>query len=353
MASQPIKRLQKRSKLPREILWGTWLWAVIGLLSIVSTTADAMDTPKINVWYEGLRFGSNGAPQPWCNLLGSVSSAIGIKSLQYNLNGGPPVELSMGPDDRRLARAGDFNIDVRCRDLADGHNQVDIEVENMDANKSTATIELNYTSGTVGQLPYNIYWNTVEGITDVAQIVDGQWVLEDDRVRTLEPGYDRLIAVGDQSWRDYEIVVSFIVHQMLRGSYGVGVVVHWNGHTDAPLSGWQPKTGWRPAGGIGWYRGGALRIEDGERDLATDARITLDPDVRYFLKMRVETPPQQLPIYHLKIWSEDEAEPSAWNLSAPGRPHHPTAGSVLLIAHRADVSFGNVIISPLDAKSRP
>ncbi len=183
--------------------------------------------------------------------------------------------------------------------------------------------------------------------------MDGKWGLEGDWARTLEPGYDRIIAIGDQLWGDYEVRTSFVVHAIPGGSYGVGVVVHWNGHTDDPVAGWQPKTGWKPVGTIGWYRGGALRIEDGNQDLVADASVNLDPDVHYRLKMQVEAPPGQNPFYRLKFWKADEAEPLEWDLSAPGRPHHPATGSVLLLGHRVDVSFGDVSIVPLGAEPPP
>jgi hypothetical protein len=353
MASQFVKRLQRHPELIREMLRGAWLWAVVGLLSIVST-AEAIDNPQINVWYGTPQaFGTLGRPQPWCNILGSVSSDAGILSLAYSLNAGPPIELSLGPDGRRLAQPGDFNIDLPCQDLNDGSSQVVIVAQDMNAQMSTATVEVNYTSGTVWPLPYTIQWDTVEKIADAADIVDGQWVLEGDQVRTLEPGYDRLLAIGDASWRDYEVVVPVIVHQILPGSNGVGVVVHWNGHTEDPLPGWQPKAGWIPVGAIGWYRGEALRIEDGVGDLATDAQFNLELEVPYLIKMQVQTPPQQLTFYRLKMWKTEEEEPSEWHLSAPAPLSHPTSGSVLLIAHRVDASFGPVTITPLGLGPQP
>lgn len=341
----------------RAMLWGLWLWIVlmfIGAVAITGTIDEPINESVIDLWYGPQQaFGDFGRPQPWCNIMGNVSGVHGVRSLAYMLNDGPRVELSLGPDGRRLSQSGDFNIDLACQDLDDGRNQVEIEAEDQAANTVTATVEVDYTSDTIWPLPYNVEWGVVDRIGDVAEVVDGKWGLEGDWVRTLEPGYDRIIAIGDRLWGDYEVQTSFIVHTIPGGSYGVGLVVHWNGHTDDPVAGWQPKTGWRPVGTIGWYRGGALRIEDGNKDLAADASVNLELEVHYRMKMQVETPPGQNPFYRLKFWKADEAEPTEWDLSSPGRPHHPATGSVLLLGHRVDVSFGDVSIAPIGAEPLP
>ncbi len=353
MNTDTVGQNQRYTRRIRPMLRRKWLWMVLVLL-YTTPIANAIDGPIIDIWYgEQQSFGRLGRPQPWCNIVGNVSGLQGIHSLAYTLNQGPRVELSLGPDGRRLSRAGDFNIDLACQELDDGHNDVEIHAEALDAQTSTAMIAVDYISDTVWPLPYVVDWRLVDQIGDVAEIVDGKWSLEDGWVRTLEPGYDRILAIGDRLWGDYEVETSFIVHAIPGGSYGVGVVVHWNGHTDDPVAGWQPKTGWRPVGALGWYRGGALRIEDGDRDLVADESVNLELEVLYRMKMQVESPPGEPTFYRLKMWKASEVEPSAWDLEAPGRPHHPTTGSVLLLGHRVDVSFGGVSVVPIGLEAPP
>jgi uncharacterized repeat protein (TIGR02543 family) len=213
------------------------------------------DGTVIDVWHgPDQAFGQNGRPQPWVNILGNVSDSDGVDSLAYSLNGGPASILSVGPDGRRLASAGDFNIDIPCTDLVNGTNQVVITATDELYNRSTKMVTVTYSSGNVWPLPYSIDWSSATSIQDVAQVVDGLWTLEADSVRILEPGYDRLVAIGDVSWTDYEVMVPVTIHDLSDNMGGAGILLRWNGHTDDPISGWQPKTGWNPLGAIGWFR---------------------------------------------------------------------------------------------------
>ena len=82
----------------------------------------------IDIWYgeeqpagENLQvFGQPGVPQRWVNILGNVSGPEEVASLTYSLNGGPELPLSVGPDQRRLDRTGDFNVEIDYADLLDG-----------------------------------------------------------------------------------------------------------------------------------------------------------------------------------------------------------------------------------------
>jgi len=48
-------------------------------------------------------------------------------------------------------------------------------------------------------------------------------------------------------------------------------------------------------------------------------------------------------LYKFKIWKTGTAEPAAWLLQGNG---DRSRGSIVLAAHRADVNFGTVQISP-------
>jgi hypothetical protein len=197
----------------------------------------------------------------------------------------------------------------------------------------------------------------VAKIEDVAQVVDGLWTIEGDRVRPVgvdEDSYDRLIAIGDTSWVDYEVTVPITIHQFYGDlNPGVGILVRWNGHGEDAE---QPHYA-HPFGGLGWYQkrptSSVYRLYilgNGGGLIATDfSGRQLVLETEYIFKMRVETEPAGDSLYSFKVWEASEAEPTGWELSGYGNDLDPDEahGSILLVAHRTDASFGDVTISPL------
>src|SRR5690606_32589616 len=108
--------------------------------------------------------------------------------------------------------------------------------------------------GTVWPINYTVDWQALGAITDAAQIVDGKWELNSEGVKVVEPGYDRLIAIGDLEWEDYEVTVPVKRHSETQGVYGtaVGMALRWTGHY--VIDDRQPHTWWSPLGALGWYR---------------------------------------------------------------------------------------------------
>ncbi len=183
--------------------------------------------PLIDVWY-GLSqdFGTIGLPQPWCNVLGRVMDVDGVNSLSYTLNGGAPVPLTIGPDSRRLQNGGDFNVDLATADLDVGANTVVITAVDGASNVSVRTVMVNYTPDQIWPLPYTVDWDAGGAITDYCQVVDGLWTLESGGVRTTEPGYDRLVGIGQtDGWDDYEVLVPITMNSLSPGDGGVGVLI--------------------------------------------------------------------------------------------------------------------------------
>jgi len=322
----------------------------LGLVIFAAAPASAQDSPVIDVW-SGLtqQFGHIGDPQPWVNILGNVSDANGISSLVYTLNGGSDVTLTVGSDGRRLQSSGDFNIDLATADLLDGPNTVVITAVDGDSptNQTVVTVTVDYdlAGANVWPLPYSVDWNAVTAIEDVGQIVDGLWSLSGGEIRTAIPGYDRLIAMGDMAWDDYEVTVPITMHTMPSG-YGAGILMRWNGHTDDPVAGLQPKSGWLPLGSICWYRNGRLEIYGNNADILGSVARTLSLDVAYVFKARVETIPGVGGRYSFKVWEEGQPEPSGWDVVGQDELTDPQSGSMMLITHMADVTFGNVAIDP-------
>ncbi len=163
--------------------------------------------------------------------------------MTYSLNGGPSISLSMGPDTRRLASAGDFNCDIPFSSLVNGTNEVVVVATNTAAMTKRDTVTVNYSAGNTWPLPTTVNWSGASSIQNVAQVVDGQWSLGGGVVRPMVLAYDRLIGFGDTSWADYEVSVPITIHSIDPSGFnptsdgpGVGLILRWNGHTNNPLN---------------------------------------------------------------------------------------------------------------------
>jgi hypothetical protein len=320
------------------------------------TTSGSTTGPSIDVWYDlNQDFGHIGNPQQWVNILGNVSDPDGVNSLVYSLNGGPQQTLSIGPDSRRLADPGDFNIDIDQANLVNGANQVVITAVDGISNQSSTTVIVNYSPGNTWPLPYSIDWSTTTDIQQLAQVVDGMWSIQPDGLRIDIPNYDRLMAIGDVTWTDYEVVVPMTIHNVdyagsggASGAPGLGVVMRWQGHTDNPVSGWQPKTGWNPHGAIGWWRFNSptdVQLEWYTKDVFQNFIPALE--TTYLFKIRVESTPGLGGLYNLKVWEAGQSEPVDWNITLQQGPNNLASGSFMLLAHHVDVTFGDLTVVPL------
>lgn len=332
-------------------------------------TTQVPTPPTIAIWYgKNQSFGQLGNPVPDINILGRVSAASGVASLAYSLNNGPQVNVTIGPDSRRLARKGDFNIDIPYAMLLSGNNQVVITARDSGNVIAVDTVNVEYVAGNTWPAPYNIDWSTVTNLSDVAQPVDGLWTVASGALRTAQPGYDRFVAVGDRLWTDYEISVPVTIlaldssgFQSPSNGAGIGFVMRWPGHSNSPaiVAGRQPKTGYLPLGSIGWYtwdmQGGqrlALLNSNAQTLISDASGKRLDFNTTYMFKMRTETLPGAGVRYSLKVWNQATVEPAGWDLVGVDGPGAPASGSVLLTAHHVDAQFGNVTITPLENPTR-
>lgn len=334
------------------------------LCLLFATGIASASNPTITIW-SGLNqsFGQIGIPQAAINILGNVTDPNGVTDLSYTLNGGSSVQLSQGPDTRRLLAAGDFNIDINISLLNAGSNTIVITARNSLNQISTETVNVQYTAGQTWPLPYTIDWNTAGSIENVAQIVDGHWTLDSGRIYSTYLGYDRLVAIGDTAWTDYEVTVPITIYSLDSSGFnnvsqtpGVGLLFRWTGHTDYPISGMQPKSGYLPLGAIGWYSWEYMNPANVRLNIVGNNLHVLQTDysgfhltfgVAYYFKMRVETIPNVGGRYKLKVWQVGDAEPSEWKLEGQQSLSDPQKGSVLLLSHHVDARFGNVVITPV------
>jgi hypothetical protein len=326
--------------------------------------AASVDFPSIRI-FNGLRqsFGTIGQPQRWVNICGNVSDQDGISSLSYSLNGGPAFPLSIGPDGCRLVAPGDFNIELLFSELQVGRNMLVVSAKDGAGQRTTEKVSIDYAGPKVWPRNYTTDWASATQISEQAQIVDGLWALEGDSVRPVVPGYDRLLAVGDESWDDYEATVPITVHgfdpqckgvysRQCRSDPGVGMLLRWQGHTETDGS--QPRRGYTPFGVLGWMRWSIDNLNNDSLVLTGTqgciSRLTnksLPFEIKHLLKMRVETNAHGH-TYSVKIWEDGRAEPAAWDIqSRQALSEGLRNGSLLLLAHHVDASFGNVTITPL------
>ena len=77
-----------------------------------------------------------------------------------------------------------------------------------------------------------------------------------------------------------------------------------------------------------------------------DTPFTVITETLYWLKMRVENNASGV-LYSIKAWADGDSEPVDWMLTNQQGPTTPQAGSLMLISHEADVSFGDVSIEPV------
>lgn len=341
---------------------------ILGSLeSEVMPAASPEDTSlQIDLWYgDSQRFGERGHPQRWINVLGHVIGGDESLSLSYSLNGGPPKPLSVREDFKRIARDGDFNLELDRDSLRVGENKVLLRAKLSSGAATERTMSVTYVDqGHPWPLPYSIDWSTVDQITDVAQVVDGKWELTAQGVRSVARYYDRVLAIGDDSWTDYEVATSVIFHNFTPPTAApnttnvshAAIALRWPGH-DA--DGNQPTVKWYPLGATAEFRltwnldSCRWRIFDGKRDyyVESERRRHIELERPYAMKHRVETMADGRSRYRVKLWPAEGTEPTEWDLER-FEDGDIASGSALLLTHHAEATFGNVTVRSLADSSR-
>ena len=208
---------------------------------------------------------------------------------------------------------------------------------------------------------YTANWTSTPSIDALAQIFEGQWTHDGTGIRPVATGFDRVITLGDIAWKDYEVTaeVTFNSFDQSRPVVGsaVGLALGWQGHSD-----WgQPRFG-HPSGGL------CLYAWDGSEPLYNKVQLGYSPgpahdtvlakqytdlpvQVRHLFRFRQRDLGNGSTRYSCKVWRSGQAEPSAWTLEADV-PHWPgetqtRRGSVVLVAHHADATFGTVAVAPV------
>jgi hypothetical protein len=276
------------------------------------------------------------------------------------LNGSPPKPLSFREDFKRLARTGDFNVEIDRSLLRVGVNGLVLHATTRTGQTAKRNVTIHYIDG--GRrwpLPYRIDWSRWDRIDEAAQVVDGKWMLTQRGVRSVEPYYDRVLAIGDRSWRDYEVTTTITFHRFTPPNTSpnttnvthAAIATRWPGH-DA--DGHQPSVKWYPLGATAEFRltrdlgQCRWRIFDGKREFYAESpcRRTMALEKTYAMKHRVETVADGRSWYRVKLWPAGEPEPDAWDLER-FESGDLDRGSALLLTHHVDATFGDVSVVPL------
>jgi regulation of enolase protein 1 (concanavalin A-like superfamily) len=320
----------------------------------------APDAPVINLWYgSNETFGARGQPQQWVNVLGDVSDPSGLANLTYTLNGGTTNPLSLGENQVRLVAPGEFNVELDYASLQVGANTVHLEAVDIFGNQSTSDVTVTKVNGGPWALPYTADWTQAGGNVDnIAQVADGHWTVQGDgTIRNRDIGYDRLVTLGQaDSWTQYQGTAQVTINSMDPDGAAIGIIAGFKGAT-SDLHGVQqpdqPRVG-HPFPAAFLYdndKGAAPKAEvyentdaHQEQTLIKDASgLKLTLGVAYTFKFSVTDNAIGGSLYKLKIWKTGTAEPGTWLLQANGEL---SRGSIVLAAHRSDVSFGTVTVSP-------
>jgi len=322
----------------------------------------------IDIWYgDQQSFGRPGITQKWINILGNVYAENGIKDLTYTLNAGQPKKLTVGSDLHRLAATGDFNIDIDVKDCHYGKNTILISEIDSIENIFTRKVEIFFEKGTDWPLPYTIKWSDVKNIQDVVQVIDGHWEITDQGLHNQDTYYDRVIALGDTSWENYEVSTSVIFHNFIPPAEGpptynvshAAIAMRWTGHDEDDL---QPHRKWYPLGATAEFRltknldSCSWRIFDGPKpnsvDFHTEQPVkdyrNIQLNRKYGMKHRVKTIGKDSTLYQVKLWLFDEPEPMDWDFQGIEADENYPSGSALLIAHNTSVTFGDVRVRSVD-----
>lgn len=319
---------------------------------------------EIKVWY-GLEqcFGKKGNAQRQINILGNVKSNYEQIKAYYTLNNSKEKNyLTLGCDLHRLANKGDFNIEIERKKLLIGKNTVHLFVSLEDKTLERKDITINYTKDQKWPLPYHVKWKDVGNIQDVVEIVDGEWEITDSGIHIKYKYYDRILAFGDSSWRNYMVEATVIFHGYTPPVKGpptynvshVAIASRWPGHD---LDSLQPNRKWFPLGATSEFRitdnydSCRWRIFDGENfyeEQLASAYQQIRPEVIYRLKHRVEDLPENRTLYSVKFWKATEKEPSKWDFQAIEISSKRESGSACLIAHNTDVTFGDISVIPIN-----
>ncbi|MEM8897337.1 MAG: hypothetical protein AAGC85_04500 [Bacteroidota bacterium] len=354
---------RKSTYTPCEFFISHLTWLPFLLLISSSTILHAQSSPVIDVWYGDQQyFGYQGKAQRWVNVLGNISPIDQLDSLTYSLNGSVGGRLTLGSDLHRLAREGDFNVEIPWKILREGENHLLLQAWKNGQPSVSQKVHLHIQHDKQWPLPYSLDFRKVQSLQKVVQILDGKWELTPEGVKTSEPYYDRVLSMGDSSWKNYEADVILSIQGFtpsLPGppTYNVshfGVAMRWRGHHK---DGRQPSRKWFPLGAQGEMLlkphpdSARWRILFDGADPEKPHRYTSNRNsvpLNTLLRVRTQiaTMEDGRSRYRFKQWIVGQSEPVEWDIEGYEEYDYPS-GALCLVPHNSDVTIQSVSVRPL------
>ena len=367
-----------------------FLLAAIAILLFTLRGSFSQDSSKnnggdqhaeIQIWYgDRQNFGHLGHAQPLVNILGSIVPVESVGNMSYRVNKQKRQQLILGADLHRLARPGDFNIEIDRTTLKPGENIVEVRAHTLRGRELLKKVVIDFKPKTAWPLPFEVDFSKLDSIQNAVEVIDGKWRLTDQGVRTEVPYYDRQLAFGDESWTDYELEAEIIFHHHFvnfqgRNRSGPPYLSHahtsfnlrWGGHPD---DGWIPRRDWQSLGSLVALRCDLSRANAGNywwmhfgrpipgqpakrSIMKPEQRYAIQLEVPYRYRMRVETISPDKARYRTKVWKADRDEPAEWQMEAVDESEAFSSGGVVFVVHHSDVTLCNVKVTPLVATDDP
>jgi len=327
---------------------------------------QAQTTNPINIWYGNEQvFGTSGQAQYWINILGNVDRDMNWEEVKYQLNGGAYHLLKLGSDKHRLANTGDFNIEIGWADLNEGSNEVLVLAISENGDRFNEKVIVNIIKGKRWELPYEVDFRRISDLQKHVQVVDGNWKLNEHGARTVEPYYDRVLSVGDTTWRNYRAHITLTIHDFTPPTVGpptynvthFGVAFRWRGHVPTPNH--QPSRQWFPLGAQGEFLLKENRdsctwriLYDGSEEAPpqtfTKVRKSIVLGEELNFKAEVETMSDGNTRYRFKQWIKGDAEPNDWDIIGyEDGKNDFESGALCLVPHNSDVTIHSVLVEPI------
>ncbi|MBK8500734.1 MAG: hypothetical protein IPL46_00210 [Saprospiraceae bacterium] len=339
------------------------LIALLPLVDRMPGISAKATSVKITCWYGKEQvFGQIALTQRWINVLGNISPSENIAETFYEIND-QVIPFKLGPDLHRLARSGDFNLDIPLTELTDGVNHLVITAISSNGDTIREDIDLRIYKNRNWPLPYEVDFSEIKRIQESVQVVDGLWKLTKAGIRTVEPYYYRALSIGDTSWSNFEATIKVTIHDWTPSQPGpptynvshFGVAMYWRGHHTDDL---QPHRKWFPLGAQGEFLlkeatdscRWRILLDGGKETKAPIYAVgtnRIQKEQPMWFKAQVTTIENGSTRYLYRQWVDGVKEPEKWDVSGIDEHDYPS-GSLCIVPHNSDVTIHQIRIVPLE-----
>ena len=321
---------------------------------------DEVDAPVVDIWGASSQRQGRGEGEVY-NILGHAHSLT--TTLTVTVDGGTPETYAIGRNNRRLAGAGDFAIDLDKSEVT-GPTVIEVEASGDAIATTTDTVTLSPASPTT-LAPGTYTWDGGEDPFSA----DGELSPIDGRWRPLGAGnglrapavmgYDRMLqlagGVGEYTFTGTVTVNKFdiagIADNTASGStMGIAVINHWQGHNATQYTADNPREGWRPGlGGMLWLQeinatatAASYKAigDDGGVPVPSTATTFYDVGESFSFRITVSDDGTN-PTYQAKVWDAADVEPVPWTFEFTGSDTN-LSGGLVLVAHHVDVTWSDL-----------